>query len=203
MKIITEWYSVLNILIVNMFFLQLRLFGVSSVIRQKGECQSRCFKNIKTGVSHVRVRIRGYEIFVFRIIWRALFSRKTRSEIRLLPCYGGTCLIFGVYGLIASWDWFSGYGKFVNFEEVINPVYSANTVIFRTLEQKIRRCSFVFYCWWSIGTNIKASFKYKGVFAKGYVPHFHVVVFKTNVLYTKIAWHFRRYRLVSNLYLNC
>lgn len=42
------------------------------------------------------------EMFVFRIIWRALFSRKTRSEIRLLPCYGGTCLIFGVYGLIAS-----------------------------------------------------------------------------------------------------
>ena len=38
--------------------------------------------------AHVRVRIRGYEIFVFQKIWSALFSFNTRFEIpsfALLP----------------------------------------------------------------------------------------------------------------------
>ena len=43
----------------------------TSVIRQKGESQN------------LRVHISGYKMFVFRNIWRALFSWNTRFEICL------------------------------------------------------------------------------------------------------------------------
>ena len=72
----------------------------SSVIKQKGESQNGCFKKTKLAkfseertfltpwYAHVRLRIRGLEMFVFRKIWRALFSWNTRFEIlpsALLP----------------------------------------------------------------------------------------------------------------------
>ena len=53
---------------------------LSSVIRQKGESQNGCFKKTK----HSKFS----EMFVFRKIWRALFSWNIRFEIRpfaLLP----------------------------------------------------------------------------------------------------------------------
>ena len=69
-----------------------------SVIRQTGKSQNGCFKKTKptkffrkTNISYPLIRtvlIRGQEMFVFRKIWRALFSRNPRFEIRpfvLLP----------------------------------------------------------------------------------------------------------------------
>ena len=56
----------------------------TSVIRQKGESQNGCFKKTKHAklqssfieitLGQGRVRIRGQQMFVFRKIWRALFS---------------------------------------------------------------------------------------------------------------------------------
>ena len=72
----------------------------SSVIRQKGESQNGGLKKTKyikysekrtyltTWYAHVRVGIMGYEMFIFRKIWCALFSWNTHFEIRpfaLLP----------------------------------------------------------------------------------------------------------------------
>ena len=66
----------------------------SSVIRQKGESQIECFKKTKhvkfsekrtfltPWYAHARVGIRGYDIFVFREIWRAVFFWNTCFEIR-------------------------------------------------------------------------------------------------------------------------
>ena len=66
----------------------------SSVIRQNGESQDRCYKKTKEPqfsqkrtfltlwCARARVRIRGQEIFVFRKIWRDLFSCNTRFQIR-------------------------------------------------------------------------------------------------------------------------
>ena len=71
----------------------------SSVIRQKGESHIECFKKTKhvkfsekrtfltPWYAHAPVGIRGYDIFVFREIWRALFFWNTCFEIRPLPNY--------------------------------------------------------------------------------------------------------------------
>ena len=75
-------------------------YVTSSIIRQKGESQNGCLKKTEHAkfsekrtfltpwYAHVRVRIRGLELFVFRKIWRALFSSNTHFEIcpfALLP----------------------------------------------------------------------------------------------------------------------
>ena len=69
------------------------LSNYSLVIRQKGESQNGCFEKTKQAkfsekrtsltpwYAHVRVRIRGLEMFVIRKIWLALFSWNTRFEI--------------------------------------------------------------------------------------------------------------------------
>ena len=71
-----------------------------SVIRQKGKSQNGCFKKTKhvkfsteqtwltPWYTHVHVRIRKWNMFVFRKIWCTLFSWNTRFEIcpfALLP----------------------------------------------------------------------------------------------------------------------
>ena len=73
---------------------------ILSVIRQKDESQNGCFKKTRhvkfsekrtfliAWYVHVRVRVRGLEMFVFRKIWSVLFSWNTRFEIltfALLP----------------------------------------------------------------------------------------------------------------------
>ena len=81
----------------------------SSVIRQKGESQNGGLKKTKyikysekrtyltTWYAHVRVGIMGYEMFIFRKIWCALFSWNTHFEIRpfaLLPTNSEASNIF-------------------------------------------------------------------------------------------------------------
>ena len=89
-------YSIRTLFIIEMRIFDLNPFYVSvlisSVIRQKGKSRNGCFKKTKhvkfsekrTFLTpwYVRVRIRGYEISVFRKIWRALFSWNTCFEIR-------------------------------------------------------------------------------------------------------------------------
>ena len=57
---------------------KLRKMQKPSVIRQKSESQNGCYKKTKHGV-----RIRRKGMFVFRKIWRALFSCNTRFTISL------------------------------------------------------------------------------------------------------------------------
>ena len=59
----------------------------TSVIRQKGESQN------------LRVHISGYKMFVFRNIWRALFSWNTRFEICLFA------LLPTIFAFICSVKW--------------------------------------------------------------------------------------------------
>ena len=76
----------------------------SSVIRQEGESQNGGYKKIKLAkfskkffthwYSHMRVRIRGYQIFAVRKVLRALFYRNTRFEIRPFASLSTYSIIF-------------------------------------------------------------------------------------------------------------
>ena len=59
-------------------------FSNSSVIRQKGEPQNGCFKKTKHAKFSEKRKCayQGIKMFVFRKIWRALFSWNTHFEIR-------------------------------------------------------------------------------------------------------------------------
>ena len=104
----------MRIFVLNPFYVSVL---ISSVIRQKGKSRNRCFKKTKhvkfsekrTVLTpwYVRVRIRGYEISIFRKIWRASFSWNTCFEIcpfALLPTiYYNVCQYFAVNALQIRW----------------------------------------------------------------------------------------------------
>ena len=97
----------------------------------KGESQNGCFKKTKHAkfsekrtflipwYAHVGVRIMGLEMFIFRKILRALFSRNTRFEIHpfalfrrniFLLYFGPVCLFFWTLvflGISANFSLFS------------------------------------------------------------------------------------------------
>ena len=77
-----------------------------ALMSRKTESQNRCFKKTKPvkfsvkriflnpWYAHVHVRIWEWEMFVFRKIWRALFSWNTRFEIRHFVLLLANCNVF-------------------------------------------------------------------------------------------------------------